>query len=371
MLTHAPYRAMAVEAGMEFVPIDTKEEYESDMREQQLLFEGLFRKPMAVTRYYERSAWYAEIPREFAAITERYIPGQTAVIARHTSGVSALMAAEVLDVPVAWVAVWPTQIQALPLMQRIFEYKVGAKINQLRSEVGLGPISDWGAWFNSADLKVGLWPEWFDSAGATVPADFQLTDFVSHSPAESGEIPPEAEELLSSGSPPVLIAGGSSMVTNEAFYPTAAEACVRAGRVGLLVCPHRQHVPDPLPPGIHWFSRLPFREVMPRVSAVIHHGGISTITRALTSRTPQVILPWGFDRPDNAARLGRHRLAHWLPVSQWTPDRVAELLLSTDDLLLEPPEPIDSVAAARSTARLLAALPEMRRVSGSVALPLA
>ena len=60
---------------------------------------------------------------------------------------------------------------------------------------------------------------------------------------------------------------------------------------------------------------------------MIHHGGISTVARALAARTPQVILPVNLDRPDSdAARLHKHRLAEWLPVGQWAADRVAEML---------------------------------------------
>jgi rhamnosyltransferase subunit B len=361
VLTHSPYRQAVQGSGMEFIPIDTDEEYARELRDNQWFNETVFRQPMAVARYYEQSAWYDQIRRELPVLLERHVPGETVIVARHTSGVSALMAAEAVGVPVAWVAAWPSQIQALPLMERMYRYTIGARMNQVRAEFGLSPIDDWGGWFERPDLQIGLWPEWFDAAAAASPPNVRLTGFVTHEPTESGVIPPAAEELLRADRPPVLIAGGTSMIMHERFYPTAAEACARAGLVGLLVCSHRQLVPDRLPPGVHWFSRLPFREIMPRVAAVIHHGGISTSARAMVSRTPQIILPFNLDRPDNAARLHRHRLAEWLPVGDWSPDRVAELLRRAPDLRVDPPTPIDSAASARQVAGLVASLLGDRR----------
>jgi hypothetical protein len=77
---------------------------------------------------------------------------------------------------------------------------------------------------------------------------------------------------------------------------------------------------------VTWFPRLPFRAVLPHVAAVVHHGGIGTLTEALAAGTPQVILAHGADRPDNAERLARRGLASWLPAARWTPQEVGRLL---------------------------------------------
>ncbi|MEU8261675.1 nucleotide disphospho-sugar-binding domain-containing protein [Micromonospora sp. NPDC048999] len=356
VLTHSPYRDVVVGSGMDFVAIDTEEQYAQELLDTQRLNADVFRRPMAVAQFYERFTWFDQIRTEFTTLVDRHVPGDTVVVARHSSGVSALMAAETLGVPVAWVAVCPTQIQSLPLMEKMYRYTIGARMNKVRAEFGLPPIHDWVAWYDRPDLQIALWPDWFDKAGPASPANVHLTGFVSHDPGESGTVPPEAEDLLNSATPPVLIAGGTSMVTHDNFYSTAAEGCARAGRTGLLVCPHPDMVPQPLPPGIRWFRRLPFREVIPRVSAVIHHGGIGTLARASASRTPQIILPCNFDRPDNAARLAHLGLAEWLPVGQWTPERVAEALERRVGRRLDPPAPIDSAASGRLVADLVRGL---------------
>lgn len=357
VLTHAPYRRTVLDAGLGFIPIDTEAEYARELDETARLAEGMFGNPDRVAGFYARSRWYHHIRRELHAVVRRHVPGDTAVVARHTSGVSALMAAELSGVPTAWVAPWPAQLLTLPLMEHVLAHTAGTPMNQVRAAVGLRPVHDWAAWLRTPSLQLGLWPEWFDAAGPGAPPGVHLTGFVAHGPAESGDLPPAAANLLAADPPPVLITGGTGKLMHERFYRVAAEGCARAGRAAILVCRHRQLVPDPLPAGVYHFAHLPFREVMPRVSAVVHHGGISTIARALDAGTPQVILAWSLDRPDNAARLHRHGLAAWLPHPEWTPERVAVLLGRVNDQRRRPPVPVDSAGSARRAARLLATLP--------------
>jgi rhamnosyltransferase subunit B len=47
----------------------------------------------------------------------------------------------------------------------------------------------------------------------------------------------------------------------------------------------------------------PFLEFLPLCAAVVHHGGIGTVAKALTTGIPQLILPMAFDQFDNAARV--------------------------------------------------------------------
>jgi UDP:flavonoid glycosyltransferase YjiC (YdhE family) len=73
-------------------------------------------------------------------------------------------------------------------------------------------------------------------------------------------------------------------------------------------------------------TALPFAEVMPTVAAVVHHGGIGTVARALAAGTPQLLLADGGDRPDHARRLERLGLARWLPPQRWDAATVAAQL---------------------------------------------
>ncbi|WP_396449630.1 glycosyltransferase [Actinomadura sp.] len=323
LITHAPYASAALGAGLDFAPIDTAAEYERQLGDTAGLLAG--QAPGRWLEFYERHGLFGQAQLEFRAIAERHAPGRTVLVGRHTSAVSVLMAAERLGAPAAWVAVSPVQIMAARGARHLYATVLREGLEEVRAAAGLSPDVDWAEYFHSADLELGLWPAWFDRAGARSPGRVRLTGFPL-ADDRPRPIPARAEELLAGPVPPVLVTGGTGRMLHPEFYPTAVAACARAGRPALLVVRHRDLVPEILPEGVRWFPALPFREVMPRVGVVLHHGGIGTLARALAARTPQVILAHGVDRPDNAERLAALGLARWLPQGAWTPDEIAPLL---------------------------------------------
>src|SRR6185295_5440575 len=54
--------------------------------------------------------------------------------------------------------------------------------------------------------------------------------------------------------------------------------------------------------------------------------GIGTAARALASGTPQLVLPFGYDRPDNGTRIRRLGVGDCLPPSRWQPSTIADSL---------------------------------------------
>jgi hypothetical protein len=65
---------------------------------------------------------------------------------------------------------------------------------------------------------------------------------------------------------------------------------------------------------------------MPYMGAVIHHGGLGTLSNALAAGIPQLVLAVGGDRPDNGLRLQKLGVGEFLPRSQWQPDIIADTL---------------------------------------------
>jgi UDP:flavonoid glycosyltransferase YjiC (YdhE family) len=60
-----------------------------------------------------------------------------------------------------------------------------------------------------------------------------------------------------------------------------------------------------LPENIAAFDYLPYSRVFPRAAAIVHQAGVGTLSFALRSGRPQLLMPAGFDQPDNAARAAR------------------------------------------------------------------
>jgi rhamnosyltransferase subunit B len=329
LYTHEFYAETARRAGVPMEAADTREEYDRQTADSHNFLREVVSDLDTVVDFFRRNGLFDQIRFEYTRMAEVIRdrpPGDVVVVARHTSGLSALMLRESLGVPVVWVGLSPTFFMSTPLSERIFPRSIGRTVDGLRAGFGLPPVADWGAWLRSADVHIGLWPAWFDDAGEPAPSGVALTGFVLNDEAESGDLPAGAGALLDPDRPPVLITGGSGQLIHGDWYPVAVEAAARVGRPAILVCRHRELVPAELPPGVHWFPALPFATLMPRVAAVIHHGGVLTTARAVASGTPQLVLAHGIDRPDNASRARRAGVGEWLPAARWDPTEVAALL---------------------------------------------
>lgn len=128
------------------------------------------------------------------------------------------------------------------------------------------------------------------------------------------------------------------------FFEAGLAACERLGRRAVLVTRY----PDELPPALGdraiARSYVPFSDLMPRVAAVVHHGGIGTTAQGLAAGVPQLVMPMSHDQPDNAVRLRTLGVGDFLYPDQFAPARVAEKL----GRLLEAEDVRDAVQRARS-----------------------
>jgi MGT family glycosyltransferase len=91
------------------------------------------------------------------------------------------------------------------------------------------------------------------------------------------------------------------------------------------------------PPNVHLASWYPQPSVLPRVDAVIHHGGNNSFTECLYFAKPALILPYVWDGHDNATRV--QETGHGLKMhrSEWSDAELAQALetLVTDKAMHE------------------------------------
>lgn len=333
LFSHAPYATAAARAGITFVPIDTEASYEAQLAHSPDLLN--LRGAADLREHYRREGLIDQFHAEIAELVRHHQPGRTVLVGRHTSALSVLTAAELLGAPAAWIAVAPAQTMLAPIASMYLAHGLAGDLDRVRRSYSLLPVADWARWFNSPDLLLGLWPRWFDTAGTPAPDGVELTGFVLGDDQDglpgmtvatgrgAPTVPEPVATMLTARVPPVLVTGGTGQMLHPRFYDSAVAAVAATGRTGLVVSPRRDLVPRQLPVGWRWAPRLPFPEVLPRVAALVHHGGIGTAVRALHSATPQVILAHGVDRPDNAARLAASGLAWWQPAQRWTPADLA------------------------------------------------
>jgi non-ribosomal peptide synthetase component F/UDP:flavonoid glycosyltransferase YjiC (YdhE family)/glycosyltransferase involved in cell wall biosynthesis len=316
LVTHAPFAEAARAAGLDFVPLDTEEAYDRLIEDTAELFTQTGDVFDATRSYLERQRVF-EDDRAIYRLLERAADPHTTLVGRYED-VPSLLLAETHDLPLAWVLLSPSHLATARVRGELFGDMLGDSLNRLRADLGLGPIDGYLDWLSRADRTLALWPEWFADPDEPVePLGFLLDD-------ESGtEPPPPGVEELFAGEPPVLISSGTTKIIRPDFFTSALASCRRMGLPALAVTRHRELVPEPLPPGARWCPWLPFPAVLGRARALVHHGGIGTIAHALAAGVPQLILPDGVDRPDNARRMKREGLAVWLQPEEWTPDAVA------------------------------------------------
>ena len=200
-------------------------------------------------------------------------------------------------------------------------------LNDFRRSLGLPPVSRVMAeWWNSPLRILGLFPPWFFPPQPDWPSQLRLTGFPLYS--EEGVTPPSAEvaEFLGSGSPPVVFTPGSANVFGAEFFAAAADACQRLGRRGLLLTRFPEQIPARLPATVRHFDFVPFGWLIPRAAALVHHGGVGTMSQALAAGVPQVIMPLAFDQHDNAHRCEKLGVSRTLPPSQFRGPALAGLL---------------------------------------------
>ncbi len=138
---------------------------------------------------------------------------------------------------------------------------------------------------------------------------------------------PNLDRWLEAGPPPVIFTLGSSAVNAPGdFFRESAAAARRIGRRALLLGAKPGEVA--VRPGQDLFF-LPYgsyARIFPRGAAVVHQGGIGTTAEALRAAVPMLVVPFGVDQPDNAARAVRLGVGRTLSRRRYREHRVAREL---------------------------------------------
>ena len=177
-------------------------------------------------------------------------------------------------------------------------------INTAHARYGLAPVRHFIDHMQAIpDAHLALFPPWFGATPPDWPQPLAEGAFALYDPHLAAGLPAELEAFLRAGAAPVVFTPGSGNRQAGRWLARSLEAVRRLGRRALLLTPHREQVPATLPEGVLWLPYVPLRPLLPRVSALVHHGGIGTTAEALRAGVPQVIVPLAYDQFDNAARV--------------------------------------------------------------------
>jgi rhamnosyltransferase subunit B len=178
-------------------------------------------------------------------------------------------------------------------------------LNRVRDNLGLPPVqSILGQWVHSPQGVLGLFPAWFAPPQTDWPRRVALTGFPLFDEGDFRDVDEELEEFLAGHKAPVVFTPGSTMVDGMSFFKAATDALRSLGQRGIFLAKQGEQMP-PLPPSILVRSYVPLSKLLPRAKALVHHGGIGTVSQALAAGIPQLAVPFAHDQFDNAERMKR------------------------------------------------------------------
>ena len=144
---------------------------------------------------------------------------------------------------------------------------------------------------------------------------------------QHGKDSPEVGEFLAAGEAPIVFTLGSAAVHNPGnFYEASLAAVQQLGRRALLVGAKDQQ--GTVAPGILAVPYARYSQIFSQAAAVVHQGGSGTTGQAMRAGLPQLIVPYGWDQPDNGARIERSGAGLVLRRTQYRAETAAAALKS-------------------------------------------
>lgn len=227
----------------------------------------------------------------------------------------------------------PARGRALQWLARRVTHGWTAPVRAFRRELGLPAQSPLGDPFHRGQHAprgvLALYPAQLGAPQPDWPPNVQLCGFARY--AQPADMEPGLRAFLDAGAPPLVFSLGSTAVhANASFLRESLQAALILGQRAVLCTGSAEMraaaLPSDLPSTIYCVDYAPHAQLFPRASVVVHHGGIGTSAEALCAGVPMLVVPHGFDQPDNAARLMRLGVAQSLPAARYRAARAAALL---------------------------------------------
>lgn len=243
------------------------------------------------------------------------------IICQLPAGLYGYDLAELLDIPLILAAVMPlTRTRAFPMLAfpgrlaglpgyngatyRLAEQLVWqmfrGSINRWRQEqLGLGKLPLLGA---AADLYREKVPviHGFSRHVVERPPDWgENVSLTGYWFKDDGEWrPPEALlRFIESGPPPVFVGFGSMpMRDSGSTMKMIIDGLRLSGQRGILHRGWTDAGDGDLPESVHMIDYAPYEWLLPKMGAVVHHGGSGSTGRALEAGVPSLVTPFLFDQ---------------------------------------------------------------------------
>lgn len=324
ILTHGIYKQQAEEAGLEFYPIDIINEY-NELYDKMYLILDPFANLEQYISFFRKFHGKDRILREYNIMKE-IITEDTLIIARHRSSISGLFAAEKFGCKAVSVFLAPNYLSHIDIHEELFGTITLEEYNSAREIIGLNKIDDLKKYYFSPQKIFGIWASWFASAENDWPKNIVALGFIPKELKKESDLPDEIKDFLKSDKKKVLITGGTSKFVKKDFYEIIQSGVNLVDCKAIMVVPFESQRPNKIADNVLMVSSACVSKLMYCVDAVIHHGGMGTLSEAISAGTPQIILSHIIDGRDNAFRLNEIGIAVNITVSRWNAENIKNAL---------------------------------------------
>ena len=140
------------------------------------------------------------------------------------------------------------------------------------------------------------------------------------------DAPEELTAFLAAGDAPIVFTLGSTAVHNPGdFYDASAEATRLLRRRAVLLV-GANPAPRANSKDILVLPYSPYSRIFPHAAAIVHQGGSGTTGQAMLAGKPMLFVPYGWDQPDNAARVKRLGMGLHVPRARYSAITAADAL---------------------------------------------
>ena len=236
--------------------------------------------------------------------------------------------------------------QLFKLMSRVV-YEWLAPYRKFRRKLGLGENHD-PVFFqkNSNLLHLAMFSKVLAKPQPDWPNPTLQTGFCFYDgERDVGKMPEGLEEFLDAGEPPIVFTLGSAAVWDAGtFYEESARAAKMLKRRAVLIYGPMNEAPQGLDENVIGVDYAPFSRIFPRAAAVVHQSGAGTTGQVLRAGVPALVVPFGHDQFDNAARCVRRGAARRLARDRYAAENAAHELR---ELLADISYKANAIEAAR------------------------
>ena len=205
----------------------------------------------------------------------------------------------------------------------------------LRAELGLAPVRDHPLWEgqHSPIRSLGLFPRVLGEPQPDWPPQARVTGFPFYRPPHRS-LEPRLRHYLENGEPPLVFTLGTTAINDPGtFFEESAAVVRRLGQRAVFIVggDNQEHGEDDSR-GVITVTYAPHDLIFPFARAIVHQGGIGTLSEALLAGKPMLIMPYGHDQADNAWRATRLGVARVVSRSRYRAGTVGrELSRLLDD----------------------------------------